>query len=96
MSGAGFTKQGQFPFIDQVDIKSFAKKRIYQSTYTNKVESIQDYDPSSKQLIVRIESPTEFPNYYSKKVNSKRLNKITEFVILNILLTVVFLAPGGQ
>ncbi len=79
MSGAGFTKQGQFPFIDQVDIKSFAKKRIYQSTYTNKVESIQDYDPSSKQLIVRIESPTEFPNYYSKKVNSKRINKITDF-----------------
>ena len=59
--------------------KSFAKKRIYQSTYTNKVESIQDYDPSSKQLIVRIESPTEFPNYYSKKVNSKRINKITDF-----------------
>ena len=79
MSGAGFTKQGQFPFIDQVDIKSFAKKRIYQSTYTDKVESIQDYDPSSKQLIVRIESPTEFPNYYSKKVNSKRINKITDF-----------------
>ena len=79
MRGAGFTKQGQFPFIDEVNIKSFAKKRIYQSTYTNKVESIQDYDPSSKQLIVRIESPTEFPNYYSKKVNSKRLNKITDF-----------------
>ena len=79
MSGAGFTKQGQFPFIDAVNIKSFTKKRIYQSTYTNKVESIQDYDPSSKQLIVRIESPTEFPNYYSKKVNSKRINKITDF-----------------
>ena len=79
MSGAGFTKQGQFPFIDAVNIKSFTKKRIYQSTYTNKVESIQDYDPSSKQLIVRIESPTEFPNYYSKKVNSKRIDKITDF-----------------
>ena len=79
MRGAGFTKQGQFPFIDEVNIKSFAKKRIYHSTYTNKVESIQDYDPSSKQLIVRIESPTEFPNYYSKKVNSKRLDKITDF-----------------
>jgi dipeptidyl aminopeptidase/acylaminoacyl peptidase len=79
MSGAGFTKQGQFPFIDEVNIKGFTKKRIYQSTYTNKLESIQDYDPSTKQLIVRIESPTEFPNYYSKKVNSKRLNKITDF-----------------
>lgn len=79
MSGAGFTKLGQFPFIDEVNIKGFAKKRIYQSAYTNKVESIQDYDPSTKQLIVRIESPTEFPNYYSKKVNSKRLNKITDF-----------------
>ena len=28
---------------------------------------------------MRIESPTEYPNYYSKKTNGKRLTKITDF-----------------
>ena len=79
LRGAGFTNEGQFPFIDKVNIESFSKKRVYQSTYTNKVESIQDYDPSKKQLMVRIESPTEFPNYYTKKTNSSKLTKVTDF-----------------
>ena len=79
LKGAGFTSEGQFPFIDKVNIESFSKKRVYQSTYTNKVESIQDYDPSKKQLMVRIESPTEFPNYYTKKTNNSKLTKVTDF-----------------
>ena len=79
LNGPGFTKDGQFPFIDKVNLSNLSKQRIYQSTYTNKLESIQDYDPDNKKLIVRIESPTEFPNYFIKKINSKRLNQITDF-----------------
>ena len=79
LNGPGFTKDGQFPFIDKVNLSNLSKQRIYQSTYTNKLESIQDYDPDNKKLIVRIESPTEFPNYFTKKINSKRLNQITDF-----------------
>ena len=62
-----------------MNLSNLSKQRIYQSTYTNKLESIQDYDPDNKKLIVRIESPTEFPNYFIKKINSKRLNQITDF-----------------
>lgn len=79
LNGSGFTKDGQFPFIDKVNLSNLSKQRIYQSTYTNKLESIQDYDPDNKKLIVRIESPTEFPNYFTKKINSSRLNQITDF-----------------
>ena len=79
LNGPGFTKDGQFPFIDKVNLSNLSKQRIYQSKYTNKLESIQDYDPDNKKLIVRIESPTEFPNYFIKKINSKRLNQITDF-----------------
>ena len=45
----------------------------------NMLENIQDYDPVKNELIVRIESPSEFPNYYSRKTNSKRLTQITNF-----------------
>ena len=79
LRGNGFTKEGQFPFIDKINTTSFEKTRVYQSKYTDKVESIQDFDPVKNEIIVRIESPTEFPNYYSKKTNSRRLNQITNF-----------------
>ena len=79
LRGSGFTKEGQFPFIDKINTTSFEKTRVYQSKYTDKVESIQDFDPVKNEIIVRIESPTEFPNYYSKKTNSRRLNQITNF-----------------
>jgi dipeptidyl aminopeptidase/acylaminoacyl peptidase len=80
LRGAGFSKEGQFPFIDKLNTTTLNKSRVYQSKYTNKVETIQDYNPSSNELIVRIESPTEYPNYYSKKTNGKKLSKITDFV----------------
>ena len=53
--GDGFTKQGQFPFIDQVNLMTKKNKRIYQSAYTDKVEDIRNYDPKKKKLLVRIE-----------------------------------------
>ncbi len=79
LRGAGFTEEGQFPFIDKLNVSSLKKTRVYQSAYTDKLENIQDYDPAKNELIVRIESPSEFPNYYSKKTNSKRLIQITNF-----------------
>ena len=79
LRGAGFSEEGQFPFIDKVNITTLNKSRVYQSKYTDKVEAIQDYNPATNELIVRIESPTEYPNYYSKKTNGKRLAKITDF-----------------
>jgi len=79
LRGAGFSKEGQFPFIDRLNITTLNKSRVYQSKYTDKAEAIQDFNPSTNELIVRIESPTEYPNYYSKKTNGKKLSKITHF-----------------
>jgi hypothetical protein len=33
--GDGFTKNGQFPFIDDLDLKT-SRQRLYTSTYMNK------------------------------------------------------------
>jgi len=77
--GDGYTEDGQFPFIDQVSLKDKKKKRIYQSKYTNKVEDLQNYDPKKKELLVRIESPKEYPNYYFRNIKSEKLNQITSF-----------------
>ena len=52
LRGAGFSKEGQFPFIDKLNITTLNKSRVYQSKYTDKVEAIQDYNPSINELIV--------------------------------------------
>lgn len=71
--GDGFTPEGQFPFIDEFDLKTLKKKRIYQSTYTNKVEDLITFIDSKKgTVITRIESPTEYPNYYIRNIRNKR------------------------
>ena len=77
--GDGFSDKGQFPFIDQFDTKSFEKKRLYQSSYLDKYESIYDFDPVKKELFVRIESSVDFPNYFFKTLSENNLRKITSF-----------------
>ena len=77
--GAGFTKEGQFPFVDQLDLNSLETKRIYRSEYEDKLEDIRNYDPEKKEILVRIESPTEYPNYYFRSANGNELKQITFF-----------------
>jgi dipeptidyl aminopeptidase/acylaminoacyl peptidase len=79
--GDGYTKKGQFPFIDAFDIKTLKTKRIYQSVYTDKMESILSIEDSKKgTVLVQIQSKSEFPNYYFRNINQKnKLTSITTF-----------------
>lgn len=77
--GDGFTKDGQFPFVDQLNLSNQKKNRIYQSKYTDKVEDLRKYDPKKNELLVRIESAKEYPNYYLKDLNKDQITQITSF-----------------
>ncbi|MCH2228720.1 MAG: prolyl oligopeptidase family serine peptidase [Crocinitomicaceae bacterium] len=77
--GEGFTENGQFPFIDQLNLKTQKKNRIYQSECKGKVEDIRNYDPKKNELLTRIESPKEYPNYYFRNVKNDKLDQITHF-----------------
>lgn len=81
LMGDGFTKEGQFPFVDQMSLESGKTKRLYQSAYTDKVEDIVDaMDMNKGEILVRIESPTEYPNYYLRNIKKKvALKPITQF-----------------
>ncbi len=79
--GDGFTPKGQFPFIDELDLSTLKTKRLYQSTYTNKKEVIQSIENIKKGIVlVSIQSPTEYPNYYFRNIKKKNdLIAITHF-----------------
>ena len=77
--GNGFTPKGQFPFLDKIDLSSGDSERVYQSPYQDKYENILDFDRIKKEVLVRIESPKEYPNYYKKSLESNKLEQLTFF-----------------
>ncbi len=77
--GDGFSEKGQFPFLDQINLKDLKTKRIYQSKYTDKVEDLRSFDVVNTQLLVRIESPTAYPNYYFRNIKGNKLTQVTHF-----------------
>ena len=81
LTGEGFSKEGQFPFVDSYAIKTKKTSRIYQSKYTDKLENIYDaIDIKKGVFLVRIESPTEYPNYYFRNIyKTADLKQITNF-----------------
>jgi dipeptidyl aminopeptidase/acylaminoacyl peptidase len=77
--GDGFSKKGQFPFLDQINLKSNKKNRTYESNYTDKFEQLYDYDIIEKKLSIRIESKNEYPNYFTRSLDEKNTLKQQTF-----------------
>jgi dipeptidyl aminopeptidase/acylaminoacyl peptidase len=79
--GDGFTKEGQFPFIDELNLTTLKTKRLYQSTYKDKKEEILSVEDLKKgEALVMIQSKNEYPNYYFRNFKSKgKLTQLTFF-----------------
>ena len=81
LMGDGYSEEGQFPFVDEFNLKSQKTKRIYQSSYTDKKENLYDaIDMKKGKILVRIESQNEYPNYYFRNINKREdLTPVTSF-----------------
>lgn len=78
--GDGFTKTGQFPFIDQLNLKTLKSSRIYQSAYTDKMEKIITIRDARKgEVLVQLQSKSDFPNYYLRNLKKKTVTALTSF-----------------
>jgi len=78
--GDGHTKEGQFPFIDELNLKTLKTKRLYTSKMKDKKEdlmSIEDYKKGD--VLVMIQSKNDYPNYYFRNIKSGKLTPITAF-----------------
>ena len=79
LNGAGYSEKGQFPFIDKINLKSLKTSRLYQSEYTDKLENLTGYDVDKSELLVRIESPDEYPIYFIRDLKKNQLRQLTRF-----------------
>ncbi len=77
--GEGYTPEGQFPFLHAYNLKSGEKKELYVSRMEGKKENLYEYDPENNRLLVRIESPSDYPNYYYRAIKNDRLTPLTDF-----------------
>ncbi|MCB7480905.1 S9 family peptidase [Christiangramia sediminis] len=79
--GSGFTEEGQYPFVDKIDLEDGDTKRLYQSKFEDKKESlVEALDIEEGKILVRIEASTEYPNYYIRDIASDdNLTQITSF-----------------
>ncbi|WP_372847275.1 alpha/beta hydrolase family protein, partial [Pontiella sp.] len=77
--GAGYTEEGQFPFLDALDLESGTRERLYQSAYTNRLENLIQFDADRNRLLTREESPTDYPNYCFRHLADNTVERITSF-----------------
>ncbi len=76
--GAGFTKDGQFPFIEQINLGNLTKKRVYTSKLKNSKESIVDILDAKNALVVE-QSASQYPNYFIRNIKNGKATAITNF-----------------
>lgn len=77
--GDGFTPEGQFPFLDKLNLKTLETSRVYSSEYTDKFEDLRDFNMENDRLLVRIESKRDYPNYYFRNLKDNTLTQLTHF-----------------
>jgi dipeptidyl aminopeptidase/acylaminoacyl peptidase len=78
--GQGYTENGQFPFIDEFNLKTLKTKRLYTSKIKDKKEDLLSIEDFKKgDVLVQIQSKSEFPNYYFRNIKTGKLTQITYF-----------------
>lgn len=78
--GQGYKKDGQEPFIDEVDVASLQKKRLYTFKNQNVKESIIDIlDIHKGDILVSQQSSTQYPNTFRKNIKTGKVAAVTNF-----------------
>ncbi|MFP4024356.1 MAG: prolyl oligopeptidase family serine peptidase [Thiohalospira sp.] len=78
--GRGYSDEGIRPFIEQFNYKTKNKNRLWRADGKETLESIIDLKDSKKGiLLTRIESKSQFPNYYFRNIKTGDLTQVTDF-----------------
>ena len=78
--GDGFSDEGVKPFVDKYNLKTKKTERMYhadgKSTYEDLTFAI---DMKDGVILSRIESKTDYPNYYLRNIKTGELTQVTHF-----------------
>ncbi|TRX65942.1 prolyl oligopeptidase family serine peptidase [Carboxylicivirga sp. M1479] len=81
LEGDGHSKEGQKPFIDKMNLSTKKTVRLYQAENKTNLETISKIiDVKKGQIITRVQSQTDYPNYYLRNIKSRKAPRpVTQF-----------------
>jgi dipeptidyl aminopeptidase/acylaminoacyl peptidase len=79
LSGAGASKEGDRPFLDRLNLKTFQVERLFRSDDTSYESVVGILTDDGKKVMTRYETKTEPPNYYVRELPGTNKTAITSF-----------------
>ncbi|WP_237249541.1 S9 family peptidase [Sphingobacterium faecale] len=77
--GDGFTKEGEFPFIDEFNLKTLKRNRLYVAKASDLQERIaQVIDITKGDILISLQSATQYPNFYRKNIKTGKQVAVTD------------------
>lgn len=72
LNGSGYSKDGVRPFIDEMDLKTGEKDRLWQADGKTTLERISDAINMKKGIILtNVQSKNDYPNYYIRNIKRR-------------------------
>jgi len=79
LTGQGSSPEGDRPFIDRLNLKTFETTRLFRSDAKSYETVIAPLDDEGKTILTRSETPTDPPNYYVRDLASEARRAVTDF-----------------
>ncbi len=79
LTGLGSSPEGDRPFIDRLNLKTFETTRLFRSDSKTYETVIAPLDDEGKTILTRYETPSDPPNYYVRDLTSNARRAVTDF-----------------
>lgn len=79
LTGQGSSPEGDRPFIDRLNLKTFETERLFRSDAKAYETVIAPLDDDAKTILTRYETPNDPPNYYIRDLTSNTRKAVTDF-----------------
>ena len=79
LTGQGSSPEGDRPFIDRLNLKTFETTRLFRSDAKVYESVVAPLDEEGKMILTRYETQTEAPNYYIRDLTANTRKAVTDF-----------------
>jgi dipeptidyl aminopeptidase/acylaminoacyl peptidase len=79
LTGQGSSPEGDRPFIDRLNLKTFETTRLFRSDAKAYETVVAPLDDEGKTLLTRYETQTDPPNYYIRDLTANTRKAVTDF-----------------
>ena len=79
MSGAGATREGEYPFLGTMDLQSGRSERLWTSASGDYESIVGILDDDARRLVTRRETRNDPPNLYVRNLDAQAPDALTQF-----------------